>query len=261
MEDMTQSVVLGSGRLYAARAKDISNVFDLTTEDESKLVDLGYIEANAKLVSKSKVTPVTSANAGTVAQFKGDPDVSFDTGIISWNLQNVAKFLTGSDYVEQNGVKKFTYSANDNSPVIFLRFVYANDAVGKVITIDMVKCQFAGDLTFDFNTKNPISFDYNFTLMSRSNGAKNTYYTVSDKACLSSIAITTPPTTTANTAGSALKTAGMVVTATYADDATAVVTGYTVLPATLTTKDTTFTVVYTEDGISKSATQVITVTA
>ena len=259
--DDNQTVVLGSGRLYAALAKDISNVFDLTTADEAKLVDLGYIEANAKLVAKAKSTPVTSANAGTVANFKAPPDVSFDTGIISWNLQNVAKFLTGSDYVETNGVKKFTYSANDHSPVVFLRFVYADDAVGKVITIDMVKCQFAGDLAFDFNTKDSISFDYNFTLMSRPNGAKNTFYTVSDKACLSSIAITTPPTTTANTAGSAPKTAGMVVTATYANDATAVVTTYTILPTTLSTKDTSFTVVYVEDGISKSVTQTITVTA
>ncbi|WP_312729410.1 hypothetical protein [Enterococcus sp.] len=254
-------VVLGSGTLYAALAKDISNVFNLTAADEAKLVDLGHIEANAKLLSKSKVNPVESANHGTVMTFKGPPDVSFSTGIITWNMENVAKFLTGSDYIETNGVKKFTYSANDNSPVVFLRFVYANDVVGKVITIDMVKCQFAGDLNFDFNLKSAISFDYNFRLMSRPNGAKSTFYTVSEKACLSSIAITTPPTTTANTVGSAPKTAGMVVTATYANDATAVVTTYTVLPETLSTKDTTFTVVYTEDGIAKSATQAITVTA
>ena len=257
----TTSVVLGSGRLYAAKARDISNVFDLTAEDKAKLVDLGYIKANAKLVSKAKVVTATAANAGTVATFKGDPDVSFSVGIISWNMENVAEFLTGSDYIETNREKKFTYSANDNSPAVFLRFVYSNDAVGKVVTIDMLKCQFSGDLIFDFNTKDPVSFDYNFTLMSRTNGAKNSYYTVTEKACLSSIAVTTPPTTTTYKTGTAFNSAGMVITATYSDETTAVVTGYTVMPSTLSTRDKTVTIVYTEDDIAKSITQAVTVTA
>ena len=54
----------------------------------------------------------------------------------------------------------------------------------------------------------------------------------------------------------------MVVTATYSDNSTATVTGYTVSPSTaLTTTDTAIIISYTEDGVTKTVTQAITVNA
>lgn len=81
---------------------------------------------------------------------------------------------------------------------------------------------------------------------------------------LSSIAITTAPTTTTYTAGNTFSATGMVVTATYSDSTTAVLNAgsYTYAPnGALTTGDTTITVSYTEGGVTKTATQAITVTA
>ena len=79
---------------------------------------------------------------------------------------------------------------------------------------------------------------------------------------LSSIAITTEPTTTTYTAGQNFDPLGMVVTATYSDNSTAEVTGYTVSPSgALATTDTYVTISYTEDNITKTAIQSITVIA
>ena len=77
---------------------------------------------------------------------------------------------------------------------------------------------------------------------------------------LASIAITTPPTKTSYTAGESFDPTGMVVTATYNSGASAPVSGYTVSPSgALTTSDTSVTISYTEGGVTKTATQAITV--
>ena len=79
---------------------------------------------------------------------------------------------------------------------------------------------------------------------------------------LSSIAVTTAPTKVTYTAGEYFNTSGMVVTATYSDSSTKAVTSYTFAPTeALTTGDTSITISYTEGGVTKTATQAITVNA
>ena len=77
---------------------------------------------------------------------------------------------------------------------------------------------------------------------------------------LSSISITTEPSTTTYTAGQSFDTKGMVVTATYSDNSSKVVEFYTYSPSgALSTADTSVTISYTEDDVTKTATQAITV--
>ena len=77
---------------------------------------------------------------------------------------------------------------------------------------------------------------------------------------LSSIAITTAPDKTTYKAGETFDKAGMVVTATYSDGSKKAVTGYSYSPtAALKTSDTEVEVTYTEGGVTKKATQKITV--
>ena len=79
---------------------------------------------------------------------------------------------------------------------------------------------------------------------------------------LSSIAITTPPTKTTYTAGETFAIGGMVVTATYDDLTTEVVTeACTFIPAgALEVSDESVTIAYAYNGVTKTATQAITVT-
>lgn len=88
-----------------------------------------------------------------------------------------------------------------------------------------------------------------------------------DKAAvtLSSIDVTTPPTKVAYTVGDTLDLTGIVVTAQYSDDTTAAVTGFTTDPAAGSTLDTvgtiTITVSYTAEGVTKTDTFDVEVTA
>ena len=77
---------------------------------------------------------------------------------------------------------------------------------------------------------------------------------------LTRIEITTPPTNTAYVEGNAFSTAGMVVTAYYDNDTSAVVTGYSIDPSgALAASDVKVTVSYTYIGVTKTAEQPITV--
>lgn len=77
---------------------------------------------------------------------------------------------------------------------------------------------------------------------------------------LTGISILTQPSKTTYTAGETFDPAGMVVQATYSNGATLQATGYTYSPSTALTDGTTeVTIVYTEGGVSASATQAVTV--
>lgn len=77
---------------------------------------------------------------------------------------------------------------------------------------------------------------------------------------LASIAITTPPTKTSYKHGEQFSSAGMTVRATYSNGATKTVSNFTCLPnRALKFTDEKITVVYTENGITRSAEQSISV--
>ena len=77
---------------------------------------------------------------------------------------------------------------------------------------------------------------------------------------LASIAITTPPTKTSYKHGEQFSSAGMTVRATYSNGATKMVTDFTCLPnRALKFTDEKVTVVYSENGITRSAEQSISV--
>ena len=79
---------------------------------------------------------------------------------------------------------------------------------------------------------------------------------------LTEIAVTTAPTKTSYVAGQNFETAGMVVTASYNDGSSIAVTNYTVTDGdNLTAGKTNVSISYTENGITKTVTQNITVVA
>ena len=78
---------------------------------------------------------------------------------------------------------------------------------------------------------------------------------------LTSIAVTTPPTKTTYTAGDNFDHAGMVVTATYSDNSTNVVSATVTDGTALTAGKTSVTISYTEGGVTQTTTQDIKVNA
>lgn len=83
---------------------------------------------------------------------------------------------------------------------------------------------------------------------------------VYDSPSLSSIAVTTAPTKTTYSVGEEFDPTGMVITATYSDSTTKAITNYTYSPnGALAATDEAITISYTEDGVTKTTTQAITV--
>lgn len=84
--------------------------------------------------------------------------------------------------------------------------------------------------------------------------------TIQASHTLVSITVTTPPTRIIYEAGESFSTKGMVVTATYDDNETAVIKNYIYTPSgALTANDSIVTISYTELGVTKTTTQAIEV--
>ena len=84
--------------------------------------------------------------------------------------------------------------------------------------------------------------------------------TITIAKVLTSIAITTAPTTTQYIAGQTFSSAGMVVEATYSDGSTATVTSScSFAPTTMSSGVTSVTVSYTYVGVTKTTSQAVTV--
>ena len=127
--------------------------------------------------------------------------------------------------------------------------------------------------TFKDNTTENVTDDCTFSPQTMAQGTQSVTVTYSRAGItktttvavavrvLDHIAVTTPPTKTAYKYGETFNPAGMVVTAYYTDDVSRAVTGYTYSPTGALSQGTTaITVSYSEGGVTKTATQAITVT-
>ena len=178
----TSSVVVGSGYLYACDADKIANPYKITEEERAAFEEIGYIEDSAVLKATAAGVDVKTANYGKIGKIYSDKEVSFVTGVISWNLENVAKYLTGSDYEETEAGTRFYYGVDDRAPRVCLIFVSEDEKEGKRISIVMPLAQFQGELEMNFNAENPVSFNYAFDLMSTVNPEKQkSYYFYTDE--------------------------------------------------------------------------------
>lgn len=166
--DEKGSTVLGSGFLYAIESKNftISNTIDL-----SEMVEIGYIKDSAKFTRTHETKTITSANYGDITTLNGKYETTFDTNIISYNAENVARFLTGDKVVTgtpttSDGVTtttKTTYFVESSqSPEIALVFVGKDKNSGDELALAMPKCKWQGEYVLDFNNDNPIETNYSF---------------------------------------------------------------------------------------------------
>ena len=170
-------VVVGSGYLYACIADEITNPYKITEEDLEKFTEIGYIESDAVLTANATSVDLKTANYGKIGKIYSDKEVSFVTGIISWNLDHISKYLTGSDFeATEDGKTRFYYGVDDRAPRVCLRFVSEDEREGKKIVIVMPLAQFQGELEMNFNAENPVSFNYAFDLMSTVNLEKQKSY-------------------------------------------------------------------------------------
>ncbi|MFP5111826.1 IPT/TIG domain-containing protein [Bacillaceae bacterium C204] len=150
--------LLGSGDLY------IGVVSPTATADEinAALKNVGAISGGASLTYKPSFTEIKSANRGTIASFKSDEEVSFKSGILTWDLQNVEK-LSAAYYSEDNtaGTRRVGVGGMKNIPINYLRFVHTKPD-GKKLTVNVFKAQAQSgfELTFDKEKETVIDAEF-----------------------------------------------------------------------------------------------------
>ncbi len=190
----------------------------------------------------SNCTSLTSVNIGSATSVGATP----------------FNFCTKINTVVMPGNITITISTNpDNCGELYIRPTTKTEL--SISTTDKTDCTFDGWETPSVGTiANQNAKTTTYTI-----GASNVNLVANytSNRTLESIAITTPPTKTTYKEGESFDKVGMVVTATYTGS-TGTVTSYTVSPSgALSTDDTEVTITYTENGVTKTTTQGITVRA
>lgn len=165
---------------------------------------------------------------------KVNPSITFNDGSV-----NVGKTIDLSTLFSSNSTGAVTYSITEGGSYATLDGSTLTGVAAGSVTV-----QASQAATSSYNAKTVTAT-----------------ITVNAALTLSSIAITTAPTKIVYVEGQSFDPTGMVVTATYSDSSTDDVTAScTWTPdGALTLSDTEITISYTENAITKTATQVITV--
>lgn len=212
----------------------------------------------------SQLTQDSSASAGKFAYAPATKTLSFHTDIADGT--EIVVFYSRRIQAQVLDNESDRYSGKCT---LYIDAIGENKC-GKIyhIQFHIPKADFNGEFSLEFS-ENQTVHAFEAEALSGACGAGGKLWSFivfgedePDAPALSSIAVTTAPTTTSYSAGQAFNASGMVVTATYADSTTKTVTNYTFAPiGALTTSDTAVTITYSESGVTKTATQSITVSA
>lgn len=145
-------IILGSGELYLSLS---------ATPTENNFINIGAIDSGATITIGNEKKEIKSSNRGLIKKITVDKSVKFSTGIMTWVLENISKFLLGATYTNVDGTKKMVVSFNDESPIIYLRFVHKKKS-GGTLTVNIYKAQFDSEIELVFDNENPTTVNYEF---------------------------------------------------------------------------------------------------
>lgn len=183
-------------------------------------------------------------------------DVKYDAEKLTFESANIASSNYNSGTA---GVLSVNWASLDEIDFTKMEFVFQAKTAGKTtISVENGRGFGTGDLVS--------ADDYNYASASKE-------ITINAKVeqqpeqqpeqtpvTLNSISITKTPTRNTYSEGEKFETAGMEITATYSDGSKKVVTNYAVSPSVaLKTTDTKVVITYTENGVTKTVEQKITV--
>lgn len=162
-------IILGSGELYLGIVPNIETATE--TEIVPLLENVGAIEGGASLTYKPSFKEVESSNRGTIAKFLSKEEVTFKTGIITWDLDNL-KMLCPANVKEDvsNNTKTMIIGGQGAIPVNYLRFEHTKKD-GKKLTINIYKASADGGFEFNFDSEKPLSVNYEFTALAKNDGS------------------------------------------------------------------------------------------
>lgn len=198
-----------------------------------------YADGSTKTITSGYKTSYDFSSAGTkkVTVTYGGKSTSFNVTVSSVTVTSIA--------IASNPTKT-VYNIGDtlNTSGLKLKVTYSNG------TTSTISSGFKTSYDFSSSGTKKVTVTY---------GGKSTSFNVTVNAVLSAIYVDTPPMALVYENGSTFNSAGMVIKASYNDGTSKNVTGYKTSYDFSTVGDKNVTISYTENGVTKSATQLISV--
>jgi hypothetical protein len=169
-------IVIGSGELYICKFSEIANPSLLTEAEEALLINIGAIKEDAVINISKDYAEIESTNRGLVKKISSKTKVKLTAGVITFVLENVAKFLFGSTYTvdDINKTKKMIIGTKDTSPECYIRFINTDKETGKKLIVNIYRAVFDGEQDFSFG-EDATKTNYEFSALAVNIDGKESY--------------------------------------------------------------------------------------
>lgn len=163
----TSTVTLGSGDLYIM---DFEGTIPEDTEIEVLTNKIGSIKGGAELEYAPESYTVTGDNGMTYKAFITKEEVTFKSGILTWNLDVLDKLTMGGELTTEEEKKVLKIGKNGSSAIkqVLIRFVHSIDSKNKV-RMTMIGSPTSG-FTLAFNPEEETVIDAEFSALSQEDG-------------------------------------------------------------------------------------------
>lgn len=157
------NILFGAGELFIV--PDEIDLEEATEEEiEGALVLVGESSGEAALIIENEFENVRGGKGHQIlGTFRTEENISFNAGIITFQMENISKFLAGK-YSETETEKIWKLGGDYTVPVNRLRFVHTKQVDGKRIILDMHKAMNQAGLEMNFNATEASAFNLEFVL-------------------------------------------------------------------------------------------------
>lgn len=148
----SDTILLGGGAVYIMPIEGATSIPD-DNVIETPANNVGWCESGAKIQYKPKLADIYNQYDQLVKRFITRENLTFKTGILTWNLENLSK-LSNANFVpatENNLERRVVFTGTGALNTVLLRFVYIKEN-GKAIRFTMVG-QGGNGFGLDFSDK------------------------------------------------------------------------------------------------------------
>jgi methionine-rich copper-binding protein CopC len=159
-------IILGSGKLYIVL---YNNTMPTDAQVEIDDNNVGRIKGGAKLTYKPTQYEVTDDDNYVVRRIITKEEVTFTSGILTWNLDNLNKLspaTMSTDAVKNEKVLKIGGKTDMDNYLV--RFVHTKKS-GKKLRVTLLGNAGSG-FTFQFNPDKETTYDADFSALSQDDG-------------------------------------------------------------------------------------------